>query len=354
MRLKSKIHDYTVNFHNTSDFITGLADTPEALFIVDKKVWNHHRDGCLNPLHNKDIILLVVNERRKTLRGAENLYKRIMERSLKRNATIISFGGGITQDITGFVASTIYRGFQWIYVPTTLLAQTDSCIGAKTSLNFMKFKNLLGTFYPPVEIHVHTPFIKTQSSSDFFSGVGESVKLHIIGGETDTNNLKNSLSSIVRRDADALLKTIRRSLHIKQSYIESDEFDTGRRNMLNYGHCFGHALETVNQFKVPHGQAIVMGMTIANIVAEKRGILSTSMERYFAKEILEPVMRINIELMNFDAQKLLEAMRHDKKRVGRLLPLVMVGNGYEMIKVNDLTDVEVVNALSKFSGRFVK
>ncbi len=352
MCLKSKIRDYTVDFFDSSDFIDKLAATPDSLFIIDKKVWNRHADGCLEPLRNNNVLLLPVNERRKTLRSAENLYERVMERSLKRNATIVSFGGGITQDITGFVASTLYRGIKWIYVPTTLLAQTDSCIGAKTSLNFRKFKNLLGTFYPPSEVFIHPPFIKTQSSTEYFSGLGESVKLHIIGGETDTINLKNQLPSIVRRDADALLKIIRRSLRIKQDYIENDEFDNGRRNILNYGHCFGHALESVNNFAVPHGQAVVMGMMIANIVAGKRGILSAERERYFAEDILRPVMRADMRHLHFDAEKVTEAMRHDKKRTGPLLPLVMAGDQHEMLKVDDLTDAEVADALSEFTARY--
>ena len=144
--------------------------------------------------------MLPVREERKTLETVQELYGHFLGRSAKRNMTLISIGGGILQDISGFAASTLYRGINWVFVPTTLLAQADSCIGSKTSLNYQGYKNLLGTFYPPNEVYIYMPFLATQAELDFYSGLGEVVKLHLMGGAERTRELIALLLIFDRRD----------------------------------------------------------------------------------------------------------------------------------------------------------
>ncbi|HEY6837602.1 MAG TPA: hypothetical protein VI389_02545 [Geobacteraceae bacterium] len=350
MRLKSNIRDYFVRFVPSPAFVTELMGLPNPLFIVDENVWASHGEGCLAPLKNADTIILPIAEERKSLATVGELYEQIMARSPKKNLNLISIGGGITQDVSGFVASTLYRGVAWTYVPTTLLAQTDSCIGAKTSLNFLRYKNLIGTFYPPVAIYVHAPFLVTQKDVDYFSGLGELVKLHLMGGVEDARQLELALPLLVSRDAVALLPAVRRALTIKKGYIEEDEFDTGRRNMLNYGHCFGHALETATDFAVPHGQAVVIGMILANMVAARRGLLAPATERHLARNVLRPIIRVDVNALQIDPEKIITAMGQDKKRTGAGLPLVMLVDGQGMIKADDLTPAEVRQALDDFWG----
>lgn len=350
MRLKSNIRDYFVRFVPSPAFVAELMALPNPLFIIDENVWACHGESGLATLKGADTIILPVAEERKSLATVGELYEQIMARSPKKNLNLISIGGGITQDVTGFVASTLYRGVAWTYVPTTLLAQTDSCIGAKTSLNFLRYKNLIGTFYPPVAVYIHAPFLTTQKDVDFFSGLGELAKLHLMGGEEDERELENVLPLLVARDATALLPAVRRALTIKKGYIEEDEFDTGRRNMLNYGHCFGHALETATDFAVPHGQAVVIGMILANIVARRRGRLASGAERHLADKILRPIIRVDLKTLAIDPQKIVTAMGQDKKRTGAGLPLVMLVDGHEMTKADDLTPDEVVAALAEFRG----
>lgn len=352
MRLKSNIRDYFVHFADSPAFLAELAELPNSQFIVDEMVWKHHGGACLSCLKNADLIILPVTEERKTLASVEELYEQIMERSPKKNLHLISIGGGITQDITGFLASTLYRGIRWTFVPTTLLAQTDSCIGAKTSLNFRRYKNLIGTFYPPAAVYIHTPFLDTQDAVDYFSGLGELVKLHVIGGNESVRTLMAALPSRMVRDSEALSQSITRALKIKQSYIEEDEFDAGRRNMLNYGHCFGHAIETATDFAVPHGQAVVIGMLLANLAAKNRGRLSENTERMYAEKILTPIIRIDVKGLHLDDDKIAAAMQQDKKRTGAGLPLVMPTDENAMVKVDDLTVAEVHAVLAVFRSSF--
>lgn len=347
--VKSKWRDYRVVFNETTGWVTALKKD-NTLFVIDAKVWEYHASGVLQPLRACDIVILPINEDRKSLATVQELYDRIMSRSPKKNLSLISIGGGIVQDITGFVASTLYRGLNWILVPTTLLSQADSCIGGKTSLNYHQYKNLLGTFYPPSEVLVYPAFVKTLDVGDFYSGLGEVVKMHMIGGESYTCSLEKELPLLIQRQDNALVNAVYQSLLLKRQYIEADEFDTGRRNMLNFGHCFGHALESASGFAIPHGQAVVAGMILANYVAGQRGLLSREQEQYFFDKLLRPVLttqsRKNLAV---NPDVVIDGMKHDKKRTGVGLALVMVKNNYEMLQVNDVTEQEAKSALAMLS-----
>ena len=344
--LKSNIKNYKVFFAENSGFLDELLEMPDTFFIIDNKVWELYGNELLEDIAGKDHIVLPINEENKTIKTAEFIYGQIIGRSAKKNINIISIGGGITQDVTGFAASTLYRGVNWIFVPTTLLAQADSCIGAKTSLNFKHFKNLIGTFFPPAKIYIYTPFLKTQSQVDYFSGVGEIAKLHLMGGRKFSNDLISSTEAINKKDEKFLLKIIKNSLLIKKSYIEEDEFDKGHRNLLNFGHCFGHAIEAATDFEVPHGQAVVLGIILAGRVALSRGLLKEADEKFIRENILLPFLKIKINEIKFDLDKTVEAFSRDKKRVGSNLPLVMMIDDFKMIIVNDLTVSEARRTLN--------
>lgn len=351
--IKSNIKDYTVNFVNDNEFISGLSNMTNSLFIVDSNVWKYHRDTTLESLNRDNIIILPINEDKKNLDTVQELYEKIMQYFPKRNLNLISIGGGIVQDITGFVASSLYRGINWIFIPTTLLAQVDSCIGAKTSLNFKKYKNLIGTFYPPTKIYLYPEFLKTLTKADYYSGVGEMAKLHLMGGEADTTIFINSLAKIDEIDNAALLERTQKCLNIKKSYIENDEFDTGRRNMLNYGHCFGHAIESSTNFAISHGQAVVLGMIIANLTARERNLLSSENEKYIREKILYPVFKTNMDNININIEETIAAMSHDKKNLGNGLALVMISDNYEMIKITDMSKEEAIKSLKMLEEVFV-
>lgn len=345
--VQSNIRNYDVLIESNTDFIGQLAQSPQACFVVDENVWSLYSSTLLKDLPTSDVIVLPINEDRKSLETVQELYDQFVTLSAKRNLKLISFGGGILQDITGFAASTIYRGIHWIYIPTTLLAQADSCIGSKTSLNYHGYKNLIGTFFPPAQIHIYPPFLKTQSDADFYSGLGEVIKLHLMGGELNFRDLIQHIPSILSRDSDALLQAIRVSLDVKLSYMDGDEFDVGRRNLLNYGHDFGHALESTSNFAVPHGQAVVFGMLAANFVARNRGLLNEMLAAEIAQNLILPSLKVLPPPDSIEPEVMIDAMKKDKKRTGDLLALIMMQNNFDFIRINDLTPVEVANALTE-------
>jgi 3-dehydroquinate synthase len=341
MTIRSRVRDYAVHFQDDGAFVRGFDRFPQRLFVVDENVWRRWSGGLLAGIPEEDRLVFPVSEERKTLAGVEEIYDRLMARSAKKNVTLVSFGGGVVQDVTGFVASTLYRGINWVLVPTTLLAQADSCIGSKTSLNYKRFKNVLGTFYPPSEIHVHAPFLATLGDDDFRSGLGEVAKLHLMGGPEAGAALAAELPRLLAREPDALLRAIRRSLAIKLSYMEGDEFDTGRRNLLNYGHCFGHALETVSGYAIPHGQAVVVGMLLANAAATRRGLLGRTSAARLAGTVLLPCLSVPVREEHLDPGALVAAMRQDKKRVGEGLVMVMLRDDGALEKLTDFTEAEL-------------
>ncbi|MGN1125692.1 MAG: 3-dehydroquinate synthase [Candidatus Gastranaerophilaceae bacterium] len=343
IEIKSNIKTYKAFFEDDNTFIKKLAKLENSVFVIDENVLELHKEDCLKEIPIEKIIKLEISEEKKNIYTVCELYEKIMQFSPRKNLNLISIGGGITQDLTGFVASTLYRGVNWIFIPTTLLAQVDSCIGAKTSLNFKHYKNLVGTFYPPAEIHIYPEFLKTLTREDFYSGVGEMAKLHLMNGLDDTKIFINDLPLIDKRDGKILLERTKNCLNIKKSYIEDDEFDTGKRNMLNYGHCFGHAIESSTNFAISHGQAVVLGMILANKEAVKKNILTTEEEEFILKNVLEPVLVVDIPTINVEAT--VNAMKQDKKNLGKCLALVMLKSGYEMVKITNLQEIEAKEIL---------
>jgi 3-dehydroquinate synthase len=230
-------------------------------------------------------------------------------------------------------------------VPTTLLAQSDSCIGSKTSLNYKKYKNLIGSFFPPNQIFLCPRFTDTLKSEDYFSGMGEVIKLHLMGGELLARDLMSCLPLLNSRASPTmLLAAIKKSLTVKLSYMEDDEFDTGRRNLLNFGHCFGHAVESTSEFAIPHGQAVIVGMLFANIVAKTRGLMSLNLFHELQFKVLLPALTTRPTLSQLNTEQILAAMQMDKKRTGEGLVLVMLTDGFEMCKIEDMGFAELASA----------
>ena len=267
-------------------------------------------------LANDDhLFLLDAIEEHKTLAFAEKIFDKVITLKPTKKTKIISIGGGITQDVSGFVASTFYRGLNWIYVPTTLLAQADSCMGSKTSLNYKSYKNILGTFYPPHSIYIATEFTRTLKEADFYSGMGEVAKLHIMGGPQKLDLLAGQVPSIHKQDIPAILSATQQSLDIKWTYMDGDEFDQGKRNMLNYGHEFGHAIETATHYAIPHGQAIIIGMIMANEIAVQKKYISQQLQKKI-DSVLFDLLKIDYrQLSKIDNSDIIDAMKQDKKRV---------------------------------------
>lgn len=350
--ITSSIHDYTIHFEADLAFLQGLFDELSALYIIDRKVYELYKEYFPSLENNKNLLLLDATEDNKTLAASEKIYDAMIPLMPTKKTKIISVGGGITQDVSGFVASTFYRGLHWVYVPTTLLAQADSCMGSKTSLNYKSYKNILGTFYPPHDVYICAQFTDTLKEEDFYSGMGEVVKLHAMGGAATLELLISQLKGIHDRDIATISAATKSSLDIKWTYMDGDEFDQGKRNMLNYGHCFGHAIETATHYSIPHGQAVIIGMIMANRAALQKNHIGETLAAKINDVFFALLKSDYRQLAAVDDAAIINAMKQDKKRVGTGLPLIMMNEAYEFFKITDLTEMEATDILAHFKNTY--
>lgn len=291
--------------------------------VIDKVVLDLYRD-YLNIDENK-IIEVAAKEEKKTPKESLDICEQLMLRGLRRKDTIVAIGGGITQDLVTFAASILFRGINWIWIPTTLLAQADSCIGGKSSLNFKTWKNILGNFYPPNKIYVQEAFLKTLHNDDIRSGIGEILKVHLLSGKASSDLILKQMHAL-EGDPSVLSNMIFNSLKHKNKILEIDALDTGLRLKMNYGHSFGHALESATHFGIPHGIAVTIGLDMANYMALLQGNIS---QEHFIK--LHNALRKNLDkkdFVSFDFNNFIAALRKDKKNDAENYRLVIpVGDG---------------------------
>ena len=193
--VKSKFSNYKINFLKESfgHHLNNNISTQD-IIIVDKIIYNLNKN-IFNKFKNYKIISLSATEKNKSFSNLNKIINQLLNFNITRKSKLIAIGGGIIQDIVCFISSTIFRGVDWIFYPTTLLAQADSCIGSKSSINFNRYKNLIGTFYPPLEINIDISFLNTLDRDQIHSGIGEILKVYIISKSKKIIDLKNILKN---------------------------------------------------------------------------------------------------------------------------------------------------------------
>jgi 3-dehydroquinate synthase len=290
---------------------------------------------ALPDFNEAQISLIEAVERHKTMETVLTICEKLTSFNSKRNTVLIAIGGGIVQDISGFIASILYRGIKWLYFPTTLLAACDSCIGGKTSLNYKTYKNLLGSFYPPDRIMIYPEFFNSLSLVDYYSGLGEIVKFNVLAGHAEIKNIVSNMEELLSRNTKVLYSFIEKSLNFKKCFIEEDEFDKGKRLLLNFAHTFGHAFETTSGYAIPHGSAVVLGMITANAISLGRKML----DQDIVKEIEFPCKKIicfelKKEWFNIDA--VIAAVRKDKKQTDNFISAILLHDDFSLKLYKDI------------------
>lgn len=327
--VRSSLGDYEVHF--SDDLSADLAAELRAgdMIIADAAVMAGHRDRLARALEGRVVIEIEASERQKSYREVAPVIDRIVSGGFRRGNRLVAMGGGITQDVTAFIASMMYRGVEWVFVPTTLLAQADSCIGSKTSINFGEYKNQLGGFYPPTRIFIDQDFLRTLPRQEVLSGLGEMAHYFPIDGEEAFGRFANALPAAMS-DGSTIAALTRESLRIKKGYVEVDEFDRNERQVFNYGHSFGHALESVTHYAVPHGIAVSYGIDLANRVSVNLGFLDPEIR----DTIRKPLTAIWAEfpLPEVDLDGFEAALRRDKKNRGDDLGLILTRGWGGMFK----------------------
>jgi 3-dehydroquinate synthase len=333
LTIKSVLREYRVEF--TQDFLGSLKELKREgdLFITDARILELH--PAIRDLAGDALCEVEAHEQVKSYEGVIPLFDRLIAGGFRKNHRIIAIGGGITQDVAAFIASLLYRGVNWFFFPTNVLTQCDSCIGSKTSINFRHYKNQLGGFYPPAGVFIDTSFVKSLGEREIASGLGEMLHYFLVTSEADLNLFWEHAPALCS-GGKGLETLMHRSLAIKKAMIEIDEFDQGPRNIFNYGHSFGHALESAVDYAVPHGIAVSYGIDLANLVSVHHGLLPMS-ERNRLRKACQIVFD-GSALPEIDLDRYLTAVRKDKKNVGNQLGLILTRGVGNMFK--QLTDLD--------------
>jgi len=290
--------------------------------ITDKNVEKYHLNTLLNILDNSDIeyatITIPAGEENKTLDTVSFIYSKLLKNNITRDDTILAFGGGVTGDISGFVAATYLRGINYIQIPTTLLSIVDSSIGGKTGVDLKEGKNLVGAFKQPKLVVADISLLDTLDDKQISSGMAEIIKAGFIKDETLIEKL--SISQNFKEDIEEF---IIRAINVKKEVVEADEFEEYERMILNFGHTFGHAIEKYYNFKgITHGEAVAIGMCLITKNYDIKNQLINLLSKYNLP--YETDIPCNV---------LLESIKKDKKALKDSINMITVEKtGYGKIE----------------------
>ncbi len=282
-----------------------------------------------------DVFAFNHGEESKTLETSQMAFEKLVDMKFSRSDLIIAFGGGVVGDLAGFVASTYLRGIKFVQVPTSLLAQVDSSVGGKVAVDLPQGKNLVGAFYQPKLVVIDCDLLKTLPTRFFKDGLGEVIKYAFIKDKALYEKLNNY------RDTDELFANIDEIIYtccdIKRQIVENDQFDTGERMVLNFGHTLGHAIEKVYGFsKVTHGEGVCIGMNLITKLSESKGLTKVGTTQKVEKLLHKYNLPFGIDLS--EKQQLLDAMGIDKKNLDGALNLIIISDvGESFIYATDLS-----------------
>jgi len=294
-----------------------ILSSPLVWHALEKKI-RHGISARLAP----SVHLFDDAESEKNLQSVEGLAQSLVSAGADRHALIVAIGGGVVGDVGGFVAATYLRGVSLVQVPTTLVAQVDSAIGGKTGVNLPEGKNLVGAFYPPRLVLADPELLATLPEREFRGGLAEVIKYGVISDARLFAFLEKRLDAILHRDAAALEHVIRRSIAIKAQVVGKDEKESGLREILNFGHTFGHALESVTRYRCfQHGEAVAWGMMCAALLGHE--VAGTPAD--VVSRIVALVRRMGPlpPWPDVKPKEIIDAMRSDKKARGGKLRFVL-------------------------------
>ncbi|HUQ15384.1 MAG TPA: 3-dehydroquinate synthase [Gemmatimonadales bacterium] len=285
--------------------------------IADETVHRLYRSGRLGEGRwDGEALTFPSGERSKTRESWSRLTDELLRLGFGRDSGIVALGGGVAGDLAGFVAATYMRGVPYLQAPTTLLAMLDASVGGKTGVDTAEGKNLIGAFHPPVAVLADPQALATLPDREYRAGLAEAVKHGLIADREYFEWMEQEAGPLVARDAGALQHLVRRSVEIKAEVVSEDEREGGRRAILNAGHTVAHALEQATEYRVPHGEAVGLGLVAEAALATGLGLATPEagarvvvlLERLgLPTRVGEPVA----------TERLLDAMAGDKKNRGR-------------------------------------
>ncbi len=314
-----------------ADLLTRAVTARQVLIVTNSTVAPLYLEQLQRGLdcETQQVHLLADGEQYKTLSTFAEIIDTLIEARFHRDACLVALGGGVVGDIGGFAAACYQRGISYVQIPTTLLAQVDSGVGGKTAVNHPQAKNMIGAFYQPDCVIADTDTLSTLPKRQFAAGMAEVIKYGLILDADFFAWLEAHLDEVLSLDTDALRVIIGKSCELKAAIVAEDERERGRRALLNLGHTFGHALESIGNYeRWLHGEAVSIGM----VLAAKTSVALGSLDPAAVERIAALLTRAGLptEATDVDPERVLENMQLDKKTTAKGLSLVLlegIGNG---------------------------
>ncbi len=320
----------------------------EKIFIVtDKLVYELYKDVIEHIRMENNCEVLCVNEKEsgKNINTVQILYDFLLENNANINSTIIALGGNVIGDLVGFVASTYMTGIKFVNVPTTLVSQISSCIDGKVAFNYRGVKNLISNFYNPTFVYVCTSFLNTLSDEQFKDGLVEVIKYGVIKDEVLLNFINLNCKYILERENDKLVHIVRECLRIKSEIILEDYRNKGLRNILNFGYTIGKGIEISSDFKLPHREAIGLGILTAIKLSEKKFDISSDI--YIKVESILKRLELPVKYKVDNYYSFMYAINRNKKNSDKIRFVLLENIG--KCKINVEVSAEEINKALKES-----
>jgi len=310
----------------------------KVIFITDLNLYSHYSSF----LDKYGLIKINPGEKSKNLDVVSDIIEEMIEIGADRNSILVGFGGGVVCDITGFVSSVYMRGIDFGYVSTSLLSQVDASLGGKTGVNFKQFKNMIGIFNQPKFVICNIDYLRTLSDEEFLNGMGEVVKHAIISDVGYFDFIRLNIEKVLNRDENIIIELISKSIEIKSNIVLEDEKEKGVRKILNFGHTFGHAIES--KYGIKHGFSVVLGMLISLKLSQKLGFIELSEIEKIIKLFMD------LKILHKDEKEilkkenillLLDLIKNDKKKNDNNVDLILIKNiGNAVIYSISFDDIE--------------
>jgi len=337
VEVKTPNKNYEINIESLED----IKVNGKVAVITNPKVSGFHINYLTSKLKTEELYIITLpdGEEYKNWDSINYGLERLFDAKFDRDSVLIAFGGGVIGDMTGFMASIFLRGIKFIQIPTTLLSMVDSSVGGKTGINNRYGKNLIGAFYQPEAVYIDTKFLDTLDKREYSAGMAEVIKMAVMFDVVLFENIKTNKLTIEQ--------IIRESVELKADVVNQDEKERGVRSVLNYGHTFGHVVENITNYSTYlHGEAVSIGMIMANRLAVKLGYLTETEEREI-KECLK-LYNLPIDFKIKDVEDFYTHFFADKKTLNNSIKFVIPkGIGaYKIVK--DVEKEIVIEVLKEF------
>lgn len=347
-----KIYDiyFRDSFEDLMETMSGLGLSGRKVCIVTEShvapLYLKEIYDLLNPVCAKvTTFSFSAGEAHKQLKTIEQLYEQLIRNHFDRKDLIVALGGGVVGDMAGFAAATYLRGIDFIQIPTTLLSQVDSSIGGKTGVDFIQYKNMVGAFHQPKLVYINVNTLTTLPDREYASGMAEVIKHGLIKDREYYHWIRNHQSEILSKDSQILAEMILKSCDIKRRVVEADPKEQGERALLNFGHTLGHAVETLMDFSLLHGECVAIGCRLALKLSGKRGMISE--EEVKEANALFDVFHLDQRFDRLTAEQIIETTKSDKKMAGGHIRFILLKNIGEACIDLTVSDEEMMEVLEE-------